>query len=141
MAKSELAPHPAHTIPRLELCAAVLATELSDFILEKMDVDVHLVRFYTDSKIVLGYIYNTTCRFYVYVSNRVIRIRSSDPSQWCYVSTKEYPADHGTRPTAAGTLKSTNWFTGPAFLTKAQQDLGVQPDVFELVHPEVEGCG
>jgi len=65
MAKSKMALRPAHTVPRLELCAAVLATELADLILDEMDIDIHSVKFYTDSKIVLGYIYNTARRFYV----------------------------------------------------------------------------
>ena len=33
MGKAKLAPHPAHTVPRLELCATVLATEMADLIM------------------------------------------------------------------------------------------------------------
>ena len=74
MGKAKLAPRPAHTIPRLELCAAVLAVEMSELISDELDLDIQTVRFYTDSKIVLGYIHNTSRRFYVYVANRVNRI-------------------------------------------------------------------
>lgn len=77
MGKSKLAPCPAHTIPRLKLCATVLAVEMADFIKEEMDIEIHSVKYYTDSKIVLGYIHNTSRRFYVYVANRVTRIRKS----------------------------------------------------------------
>lgn len=59
MAKSKLALYPAHTVPCLELCAAVLAVELAGLI-EELDVDLTAVKFYTDSKNVLGYIYNTS---------------------------------------------------------------------------------
>lgn len=59
MGKSRLAPRPAHTVPRLELCAAVSAVEIADFIKAEMDSDIHSVKYYTDSKIVLGYIHNT----------------------------------------------------------------------------------
>lgn len=69
MGKSKLAPHPPHTIPRLELCAAVLATEMADLIIDELDIDVQKITFYTDSRIVLGYIHNTSRRFYVYVAN------------------------------------------------------------------------
>lgn len=62
--------HPAHTVPRLELCAAVLAAEMADTIRSEMDIDMHAVRFFTDSKIVLGYIHNTSRRFHVYVANQ-----------------------------------------------------------------------
>lgn len=68
-AKSKLAPYPAHTATRLELCVAVLAVKLARLIKEELDVDLTAVKFYTDSRIVLGYIYNTSRRFYVYVAN------------------------------------------------------------------------
>ena len=77
MGKSKLAPRPAHTVPRLELCAAVLAVELYELIRDEIDVEVDAVNFFTDSRIVLGYIHNCARRFYMYVSNRVTRIRRS----------------------------------------------------------------
>lgn len=40
----------------LELCAAVLAVEFAEFITSEMHIDLNSVKFYTDSKIVLGYI-------------------------------------------------------------------------------------
>ncbi|KAI3368040.1 hypothetical protein L3Q82_026867, partial [Scortum barcoo] len=50
MGKSmKLAPRPAHTIPRLELCAAVLAVELYELISEEIDTVVDAVKFFTDS--------------------------------------------------------------------------------------------
>ncbi|XP_075315887.1 uncharacterized protein LOC142375626 [Odontesthes bonariensis] len=137
MGKSKLTPRPAHTVPRLELCAAVLAVEMVDFIKGEMDIDIHSVKFYTDSKIVLGYINNTSRRFYVYVSNRITRIRkSSHPHQWHYINTEQNPADHGTRPLAATDLKGTNWFSGPSFLSKPQQENTALNDNFELIHPD-----
>ena len=139
MGKSKLAPRPAHTVPRLELCAAVLAVEMADLILDELDFEIHAVTFYTDSKIVLGYIHNTSRRFYVYVSNRVIRIRkSTHPDQWHHVNTDHNPADHGTRPVPAALLKHTNWFSGPAFLTRPKTEETVQLKAFELVEPDTE---
>lgn len=71
MGKAKLAPQSALTIPRLELCAAVLAVEVADVIQEELDLKLDAIRFFTDSKVVLGYIYNETKRFYTYVHNRV----------------------------------------------------------------------
>lgn len=71
LGKAKLAPQAAHTIPRLELGAAVLAVELAETIMNELDFPLDAVEFYTDSRVVLGYIYNQTRRFYVYVANRV----------------------------------------------------------------------
>ncbi|KAK3507778.1 hypothetical protein QTP70_000334 [Hemibagrus guttatus] len=73
LGKAKLAPQAAHTIPRLELGAAVLAAELAETIINELDFSLDAVEFYTDSRVVLGYIYNQTRRFYVYVANRVQR--------------------------------------------------------------------
>ena len=136
--KSKLAPRPAHTIPRLELCAAVLAVELGELIAMELDIDLHTVKFFTDSRVVLGYIGNTSRRFYVYVSNRVTRIRkSTQPDQWHYVSTEQNPADYGTRPIPAALLQHTSWLSGPSFLRHTDA-AGEEFDAgcFELIEPE-----
>lgn len=101
------------TIPRIELCAAVLGIEVSDIIKEQLDVPSECFRFYTDSQIVLGYLTNTTRRFYVYVSNRVNRIRlSSSPNQWTHVPTEQNPADQATRSVSALHLANSMWLSG-----------------------------
>lgn len=69
--KAKLAPQPDLTIPRLEPCAAVLAVEVVEIIIKELDLKLDTITFYTDSKVVLGYIHNQTRRFYVYVNNRV----------------------------------------------------------------------
>ncbi|XP_068120871.1 uncharacterized protein [Hyperolius riggenbachi] len=133
MGKAKLAPQPEHTIPRLELCAAVLAVEMAELITSEIDIDLKKAEFYTDSKVVLGYINNESRRFYVYVNNRVLRIRkSTSPEQWHYVSTDNNPADHATRAVAASHLKNTTWFTGPAFLCNSTPAVH-QNNMFELV--------
>ena len=43
MGKSKLAPHPPHTVPRLELCGAVLAVEMAELITEELDPDMPTV--------------------------------------------------------------------------------------------------
>lgn len=86
MGKAKLGPQSEPTIPRLELCAAVLAVEMAELILEEIDLKPDAIKFYCDSKVVLGYIYNETKRFYVYVHNRVQRIRQfTKPEQWFYI--------------------------------------------------------
>lgn len=72
--KARLAPQPEITVPRLELCAAVLTVEIAELVVEEMDLKFDHITCFTDSKVVLGYIHNQARWFYVYVNNRVQRI-------------------------------------------------------------------
>lgn len=58
--KSKLVPYPMHTVPHLELCAAVLVVKLAEVIQSEIDIELQAVRFFTDSRIVLGYIHNSS---------------------------------------------------------------------------------
>lgn len=139
MGKSKLAPYPMHTVPRLELCTAVLAVELAEVIQFEMDIELQAVRFFTDSRIVLGYSHNSSRRFYTYVANRVARIRSStEPKQWQYVMTDENPADHGTRSVPAALLASSSWLVGPPFLSQLSPSQEEEAESFELVQPDAD---
>ena len=114
---------PAHqtSIPRLELCAAVLAVQAAQRVLKEIDVEIADVAYYTDSKVVLGYIANESRRFYVYVANRVQIIRSlSTPEQWRYVESERNPADLATRGVTPSKIMETSWLTGADFLRKAE---------------------
>lgn len=140
LGKARLAPRPEPSIPRLELCGAVLAMKMAEHILDELDHKLNAVRFFCDSKVVLylvGYIYNESRRFFVYVHNRVQQIRqSTSPEQWNYVPTVQNPADLVTRSIGASQLNNTIWFTGPSFLYEPPQ--AQQHEVFELVNPETD---
>ncbi|XP_030613054.1 uncharacterized protein LOC115799898 [Archocentrus centrarchus] len=137
MGKAKLAPLSKLTIPRLELCAAVLAVEMADLIQDELDLHFDAVHFYTDSKVVLGYICNESKRFYQYVHNRAQRIRqSSKPEQWHYVRTEENPADHASRSLSAAQLKKSTWFTGPSFIHHSPAEKTQMSGMFELIEPE-----
>ncbi|XP_077389538.1 uncharacterized protein LOC144026608 [Festucalex cinctus] len=136
MGKAKLAPLSGPTIPRLELCAAVLAVEMADLIKEEMDLRFDAVHFYTDSKVVLGYICNMSKRFYTYVHNRVQRIhQSSKPEQWHYVRTEENPADHASRSLSAAQLVKSTWFTGPVFIHRPPTRTTQVSGMFDLIEP------
>lgn len=114
--KAKLIRRPEHTIPRLELCAAALAVEIDEVTVRELDLQLNSVAFYTDSKVVLGYISETKW-FYVYTANRVQRIRESTrPEQWNYMRMDKNSADPATRMAPASRLKCTNWHAGPDFL-------------------------
>lgn len=63
LGKSKVATKHVHTIPRLELCGAVLAVEIAESIATHLDLYIKDFTFYTDIKVVLGYIQNDTRRF------------------------------------------------------------------------------
>ena len=88
-----------------------------------MSIEPDSITYYSDSRVVLGYIANETRRFYVYVSNRVERIRRcSSPDQWQYVFTHQNPADVATIPVKACDLESLTWLiSGPCFLSEPKQ--------------------
>ena len=143
MGKAKVAPSNGHTIPRLELCAAVMSTELADALSEQLQIPMEKFKFHTDSKVVLGYVNNRTRRFHTYVSNRVQRIRqSSKPSQWNYIPTDVNPADCATRGILAKDLQSSMWLAGPSRYSHKEssqiQDFAlVEPDQDKEVRQEV----
>lgn len=86
----------------------MLAVNIIETITAEIAVKFDDITFYTDSRVVLGYIYNEKRRFHVYVSNRVQRIRrSTNPEQRHYVSSEHNPADVATRPIAPTKLQDT----------------------------------
>jgi hypothetical protein len=52
-----------------------LATELFSTIHSELDIEFEVVKFFSDSKVALGYIFNDIKRFFTHVANRVERIR------------------------------------------------------------------
>ncbi len=133
--KAKLAPRPEISVPRLELCAAV---EIAETIEDEIDTKLDAVTFYSDSKVVLGYICNESRKCYVYVNNRVQRIRKSTcPEQWKYVPTDQNPADQATRSVLAADLPHSMWLTGPAFLSTTTQ-FKTHTGPFSMIDPEVD---
>ena len=115
--QAKVAPTRPTSIPRLELCAAVMATKAAAMVLREIDMGISEVVYYTDSQVVLGYITNESRRFYVYVANRVQIIRSlSRPEQWRYIESEKNPADVGTRGVRPTELQQSSWLSGPDFL-------------------------
>ena len=74
--------------------------------------------YWTDSKVVLGYISNEAKRFNVFVESRGQLIRqNSDVNQWRYIETKKNPADytsHDLTPSYSKKVKS--WISCPELL-------------------------
>ena len=128
MGKSRVSPLKPITIPRLELSAALVSVKVSSTLHNELDYDSIVDVFWTDSKVVLGYINNDARRFHVFVANRVQQIRdSTSPDQSKYVNTDENPADDASRGLSAQQLnENCRWLNGPSFLWQPELQTTIQ---------------
>ena len=109
LGKARVTPLKPVTVPRLELTAAVVSVKSSEQLQRELDFEDLEDVYWTDSKVVVGYIANETRRFHVFVANRVQQIQEhSSPNQWHYVDTKLNPADHASRGLSANGLLNSN---------------------------------
>lgn len=112
------------TTPRLELMSAVIVTQLSKMLHEELDMTFDEEYYWSDSKIVLGWIANHTKRFNTFVHNRIRLVTSrTEVSQWHHVPGHLNPADIASRGKPCDQLMSSTWFSGPRFLSDANIDL------------------
>ena len=141
MAKSRICPLKTITIPRLELTAALVSVRVSTMLHKELDYNKIVDVYWTDSKVVLGYLNNEARRFHVFVANRVQQIRDeTSPEQWRYVEGKENPADEASRGlTTREFLDSQRWLSGPSFLHNPQlEPLNSVEHPLSQDDPEVE---
>ena len=114
---SKVPPKATSSIPRLELCAALDASVSAYRVAQDLGISMDRRHFYSDSKVVLGYLGNTDRRFSRYVSRRVsLILKSSHISQWHYIPSEENPGDLASRPQSLDSLAESCWFRGPPFL-------------------------
>ena len=135
LAKARVAPLKLSTMPRMELQAAVSATEQNMKLKSELSINIDREYFWCDSTIALGYIKNDTAKFLPYVSNRVSQIRSkSKPQDWYHISGALNPADIASRGSSVKDLMDSCWYTGPKFLWEKDlsQMLENQPNSYDV---------
>ena len=69
--KARVSPLKYVSIPRLELIAATLSVKIALLLQEELDIEINKEYFWTDSKVVLGYINNSSIRFKIFIGNRI----------------------------------------------------------------------
>ncbi|XP_059350981.1 uncharacterized protein LOC130687583 [Daphnia carinata] len=119
MSKTHVTPVKGLTIPRLELQAAVEGLNIALTICRELEIDLRQVTFDTDSQTVLRWIHSKTCRFEVFVNNRIGKIlRNTARRQWRHVAGVVNPADLCSRGIDPKEVDELAYFhRGPSFLT------------------------
>ena len=80
--KARLSPLKYLSIPRHKLVTATLFVKIALLLKEELNIEINKEYFWTDSKVVLGYISSSSKRFKIFVANRIQFIRDhSDVAQ------------------------------------------------------------
>ena len=118
------------TIPRLELVAGHMATNLVDNVRCALEgFPVASVRCWLDSTVALHWIRGGG-EYRQFVANRVRKIRACEIDEWRHVPTDQNPADLRSR---GGSVNSNLWWDGPEWLQRSD---AWPPNLVTIASPE-----
>ncbi|XP_062287006.1 uncharacterized protein LOC133992303 [Scomber scombrus] len=135
LARSRVAPKRALSMPRLELCAALTGAQLSRLLHNELTLEIKNTVLWSDSSTVLMWLQSESCRFKVFVGNRIAEIHElTEGLCWRYVDSGSNPADDITRgKTLLELARPNRWSQGPPFLYQVPESWPTLPA------PTIEG--